>query len=422
MAQPQFTYASSDAVEFLKDILWIESLSGREGKLSHYLTKFLEAYNFHIIPSAVGNVIGVKGQGKPVLLLASHMDTVPTENPYREEGDLIYATGAVDCKPSLASIFFSAATAEWKEEYGTLIVAGLVNEETDDLGMAEFFKLDVQPDFAIFGEPTKSDRICLGYRGRVWIQMKVTAETGHTAASWDYENSIDVFYTIYKKIADMINGLNKDHLIYENGVPQEGQHFHELSVVLSTIHAGQESNVMAKKCEGDLDFRIPLWITPEELLDQLKSVVSDVYQDRKETWKRPIHVDLWIKSRTNPCLVNSEIPLVQALRWATFKETGRKVTTLRKTGTTYTNNMMEFYGLRNPKFRCITYGPGDPRLEHTDNEFISKTEYLESINSYLRFFPKFFEILNRGISSVEASIKAESSAIKSAAEVKLNNW
>ena len=43
----------------------------------------------------------------------------------------------------------------------------------------------------------------------------------------------------------------------------------------------------------------------------------------------------------------------------------------------------------------ITYGPGDPKLEHTDNEFIELEEFYKSIEIYSKFFSKFFEIYQK---------------------------
>ena len=43
----------------------------------------------------------------------------------------------------------------------------------------------------------------------------------------------------------------------------------------------------------------------------------------------------------------------------------------------------------------ITYGPGDPKLEHTNNEFIDLNEFSKCIDVYEKFITKFFEIYNK---------------------------
>ena len=62
-------------------------------------------------------------------------------------------------------------------------------------------------------------------------------------------------------------------------------------------------------------------------------------------------------------------------------------TLIKKTGTTFINLIGIYY-----KIPSITYGPGDPKLEHTDDEFIDLDEFLKSIDVYSRFYTKFFEM------------------------------
>ena len=105
-------------------------------------------------------------------------------------------------------MMYAAGKFPWKESSGTLILAGLVHEETDDIGMNEFLELGLTPDYAIFGEPSTVDRICIGYRGRVWTKLTISTEPGHTTSSWDYENAIVLFYDLYQKIQSFTEDLN----------------------------------------------------------------------------------------------------------------------------------------------------------------------------------------------------------------------
>jgi LysW-gamma-L-lysine carboxypeptidase len=394
MSQPSVPL-DQEAVDFLEHVLRIPSPSGSEVELAHYLTTFLENNGFKVLDSPVGNVIGVKGSGAPVLLLASHMDTVVTDNPFRSENGNLYATGAVDCKGSLASMLYAGAKYPWKEGDGTLILAGMVHEETDDAGIQEFLDMNLEPDFAIFGEPTKADRLCVGYRGRVWTKLTVSTESGHSASAWEFENSILVFHDVYQKIANFIEDLNISRYVPEDPNNPGISRFNELSVTLSTINAGSASNVLPKTCTGDLDFRIPPWITAENFTELLKIRLQAISAGFRQQWRKPIKIEFQFVNKTEPVIVGSDNPIVQALRWSIFKETGQKMVLLHKTGTTYTNILQEHYSKNNPDFVCITYGPGDPRLEHTDSECISLVEYQQCINVYERFIPKFAEMCRK---------------------------
>jgi LysW-gamma-L-lysine carboxypeptidase len=63
---------------------------------------------------------------------------------------------------------------------------------------------------------------------------------------------------------------------------------------------------------------------------------------------------------------------------------------IKKTGTTFINAIGIHYGIPS-----ITYGPGDPKLEHTVKEFIEIKEYLKSIEIYSKFFSKFYSMYHQ---------------------------
>ena len=387
-----------NSVEFLGDLLKISSVSGNEQEISAYLTTFLQKNGFTIIPSDVGNAIGIKGHGSPVLLLSSHMDTVPLNNPYREEivdGEVkkIYAAGATDCKPALASIFYSGAKSDefnTKSE-GTLILAGIVQEEIATIGIEDLFlqlgKQNITPDYAIFGEPTVNDRICVGYRGRVLVDLEITTEQGHSSNPWAYDNPVDVFMQYFKQIEMYAKKFNVDH---PNPAPQM-EYFHTISAALTTLHSGDTHNVLPGSAKGTIDVRIPLEISAEKLVADLTTILSKDYLVEKMKYapKQDISIEVKFSPAYDAVESPQNNPVVNALRWAAFKTLGnRKIKLLKKTGSTFTNLIQTHYIKFNPHFACITYGPGDPKLEHSNKEFIEISEYKETIEIYTKFFPK----------------------------------
>jgi LysW-gamma-L-lysine carboxypeptidase len=380
--------SSDNPVDFLIQLLKTESLSGSESQIATILTQFLSNHGFQILPSSIGNVIGIKGNGHPILLLASHMDTVPTNNPFRDEGDIIYGTGSVDCKPALAALFYSAAIQPWPKEWGTLIVAGIVQEETATLGIEEIFDLNLKPDLSLFGEPTQSDQICLGYRGRLLVNINIDTEPGHSGIAWEYDNPIDLCIEIYhrlKSYESTFKQKNKPKMALEN-------HFHEISVTMTVIHAGSETNVIPAHASAVIDIRLPPNLFAEQIEKEVKTIIHEIKQKLfKSTTKLSYEID----AKYDAVDVPPDVPIVNALRWAIFQETKHKAVIVKKTGSTLTNLIQKCYCSLDPGFACITYGPGDSRLEHTNNEKISKTEYLQSISVLHRFFPKLFDILRR---------------------------
>jgi len=389
---------SKYAVEFLRTLLKINSVSGLEAEISKYLRNYLKERGFRILPSKTGNCIGIKGSGSPVLLLSGHMDTVPTNNPYKEQPERIYATGACDSKGPLAAMFYSAANSPWNQGEGTIILAGVVHEEDDLIGIQEVLKsLDIKPDYAIFGEPTKTERIALGYRGQVWLKLTLSTTSGHTAFSWHFDNLIELIMKIKSRIQDYANETNLKNSSFMKTYSDDGQknesYFQSMSCEITTLHAGQTVNIFPEYCSADIDIRIPPTISAQEVVNKVKSIIDDTYAIDVLNSSTKIDFDF-------PCVIDAcEVPpnslIVNALRIAAFQVTGKKISMLKKTGTTFTNFYQKHYKKENPCFDCITYGPGDGKLDHTPYEFIEKDEFIESIKIYRSFFAKFKELYAR---------------------------
>ena len=87
---------SEYAVRLLTDLLKIYSPSREEEEISNFLVKKMKTLGFHVRKDSAGNVIGEIGQGKPVILLCGHMDTIAGQLPVRVEKNKIYGAGAVD--------------------------------------------------------------------------------------------------------------------------------------------------------------------------------------------------------------------------------------------------------------------------------------------------------------------------------------
>ncbi len=146
----------------------------------------------------VGNVIGTfeRGDG-PVLMLNGHLDTVPLGDaslwPHPplsgavEDGRL-WGRGACDMKSALACMALAAADAAADGFAGTLVVAGVVQEETGGLG-ARVLGERRAADVIVLGEPSKLD-LMLGHRGRVEVEVRFPGRIAHAAKAELGENAL----------------------------------------------------------------------------------------------------------------------------------------------------------------------------------------------------------------------------------------
>ncbi len=307
---------------------------------------------------SVGNLIAVKGIGDPKILLCGHMDTVPGQIPVRVEDGLIYGRGASDAKAALVAMLLAAS--EYRKPTGTIIFAGLVDEEGNATGVKHLAKGKIQFDYAIFGEPSGLENITIGYKGRLAIRL--TCDVGkstHASAPWLAKNSIEETYEFWNAIKTEIGssenqGTNRANLV---------------SCCLTEITGGSSHNVTPQKCKITLDIRIPTSTNCENVLEKLKDVVE------KTANKKLIKASYRIEDKTEPFEADRSSPIVRALSLSIFEICKRRANLVRKTGTGDMNVLGTAFNVP-----VVTYGPGESHASHTPNEYVKISQYVSSID------------------------------------------
>jgi len=345
------------AVNFLTQMLKIYSPSGQEKKLAEFLQREMRKLGFRVKIDGVGNVIGELGKGRPVTLLCGHMDTVPGYIPVRMAGDKLFGRGAVDAKGSLAAMILGAAEFARKKKKGKVIVAGVVQEEGASKGIKNLLKSRLEADFAIFGEPSRANQITVGYRGRAQLKIKCKTMGGHAGAPWLFTSAIEEACRIWLEI--------KKHQFKKQ---REDQRFYSVSTCLTQIKGGEATNVVPSNCEMTIDVRVPPQLKCREVIEEIKGILRD-YESRED-----LEVSMKTEHFIEPFEVSVDSVLVKSLRDAIRKEAERPVKLVRKTGA----SDMNLFGTK-IKIPMVAYGPGNPEVEHTLNEYIETPEYTKAI-------------------------------------------
>jgi len=359
-------------VGLLTRMLEIYSPSGEEEELSNFLAKEMEDLGFRVRRDKVGNVIGEIGQGKPVILLCGHMDTVEGYIPVRIENNKLYGRGAVDAKAPLAAMIVAASTFLEEDFPGKILVVGVVDEEGSGKGIKHFIKEGIEPDYAIFGEPSGIEKIVFGYKGI--LNIKITCETpsGHSAAPWLFDNAIEKAMELWRQI-------QKLHLREE----KLKSRFYSTTSCLTKINGGNASSMIPSRCDIYVQLRIPPQFTPEQVFNEVKRKIK-----RYKATNPKVSVKMKMEGVINGFEADRRSVLVRALAWAIRKTTLNYASFSRKTGT----GDMNLLG-NSLKIPVVTYGPGDSRLDHTPNEHIDLKEYLVSISVYRKALMKLLELL-----------------------------
>jgi LysW-gamma-L-lysine carboxypeptidase len=349
------------SVNFLKSLLEFYSPSGFEEEISNFIKEELTNLGFKTEKDNVGNVIAESNGNKPIIFLCSHMDTVPGKIPVKLENEKIYGRGAVDAKSSLAAMIIASANLLQENFPAKIILAAVVDEEGSGKGIKNLIKKKLNVDYAIFGEPSNTRGIIIGYKGSLKLKVICETVTGHSSAPWLFENAIEKAFEAWSIIKSFRH--EKENL---------NSKFYSLTSCLTKIVGGSNFSIVPNHCEFEVDLRVPPQIHPKEIFNLIKEKLNFVKVEALDYVKG-------YEADPKSFLVKA---FIQAIR----KIEGAQVTLLRKTGTSDLNILAETL-----KIPMIAYGPGNSTLDHTENEFIEIKDFLNSIKIYeeaLKFLVK----------------------------------
>jgi LysW-gamma-L-lysine carboxypeptidase len=360
------------AVNLLTKMLEFYSPSGKERKIANFLFKKMEKLGYTVRLDSVGNIIGEIGAGSPIVMLCGHLDTVPGVIPVKRRKNVIIGRGAVDAKSALAAMIVAGSRFSKKNFIGKIIVIGVIDEEGKGRGIKNIIKEGLKADYAIFGEPSGVENVTVGYRGRVEVRITCKTTPGHAGAHWLYDNSLERAYALWFLIKNAVSKWVK-----------AGSYFNSASACLTMLRGGHSPNVVPGVSKMTIDFRIPPQISCKNLIDEVKTVIQQFKVENPNVEIKMRTVD---KIEAYEVDVNSKI--VKALTTAISRTRKKDAKLLKKTGT----GDMNVFGAK-MKIPTVTYGPGSSRLEHTSNEYIKISEYLDSIKILQRALQEFFPII-----------------------------
>ena len=333
------------AESLLQDLVAIPGVTGEEGPAVRHLVEWMTASGFdEAFVDDIGNAVGIVGSGESDLVLLGHIDTFPGELPVRRQGRLLYGRGTVDARGPLCA--FAVAGARARLPAGLrLVVVGAVEEEGSSCG-ARHLLGRYQPWACVIGEPSRADRITLGYKGRLLVDWKWRGPLAHSAGQ--SQSPAERAVAWWLELLDWAEGHNE-------GVTGL---FDRLDLTLQAINTGQDG----PWGEADLTagFRLPLRMSPEELEAALPAAGENAGMVARG------HERAWLSPRDNL--------LSRAFRRA-IRQHGGRPRFVTKTGTSDMN-------LVAPVWNCpiVAYGPGDSALDHTPDEQVDLDEYLMAID------------------------------------------
>ena len=324
-----------------------------------------------------------KGTGKRKLLLCGHMDTVsPGEQPWEYgpysgtiEGDRMYGRGTSDMKSGLAAMYLAFESLYLSQDYsslGEVVFLATAGEEVDSCGAKHYLKSNSMEEFnaIIIGEPT-NEKVVIGHKGALWLEITTFGKTAHGAMPEQGINSID-------HMMGVINVIDNLGLEWKTVKPPLGKS----SMTITKISGGIQTNVIPDRCYIHVDIRSVPPQSHMELIDEVNERLNDISKTQSDfQYKVNVLLDR-APVITKP---SSEI-IKKALELNRSKESEAHVNTCY--GVSYYTDG----SVLNPKSEIDTliYGPGNEKLAHQPNEWVSINAYLRSINFYEELIKSYF--------------------------------
>lgn len=353
-----------DEAALLREMLAIPSYSGQERALAHYLVEQAEQMGLRAWIDEAGNFIAATRAGamnqvptntelEPIILLG-HLDTVRGYIPVRQEDGLLYGRGAVDAKGPLAAFLCAAARLAGRVQAGDrqhpIVVIGAVEEEAATSRGARAVVARYRPCACIIGEPSGSQAITIGYKGRLLVECCVRRPLSHSAGP--EQSSSEMAVALWERVRQHAADWNR-----QQGIDSP---FGALMPALRSITGQQDG--LEEWTRLLIGYRLPPGYDTAGLRGWLESQA------------RASGAQLRFSGEEAAFQAARTTPLARAFVRA-IRACGGQPTFKLKTGTSDMNVVGPVWGEN-----IVAYGPGDSRLDHTPQEHIRIAEYMHAID------------------------------------------
>ncbi len=338
---------TAQAIELLKQLISIESLSRNEDKAADLMEEFLKKKGLDV--NRKGNNVWVwaraKHSNKPTILLNSHIDTVKpsskwTYPPYTTtiEGDFLYGLGSNDAGGPLVSLLATFLLLAEEEQPYNLVYAATAEEEISGTnGVAIILEELGAIDLGIVGEPTDM-QMAVGEKGLLVLDCEAKGKAGHAARN-------EGVNAIYEALHDIEWFRNYQF-------SEVSELFGPVKMTVTQVEAGSQHNVVPDTCKFVVDVRVNEKYRNQQVVDIIQSHVKCRVIPRS--------------TRLNSSAIALEHPVVQK-----GLQLGRSY---------YGSPTTSDQALMN--FTTLKMGPGHSGRSHTADEYIKLSEITEGVKIY----------------------------------------
>ncbi len=373
-----------EMTRFLRDMVAIPSESCDEKKVIERIKTEMETVGFDEIKiDKMGNIIGRIGNGKRLIAMDAHIDTVGIGeksnwefDPYEgfEDERYIGGRGTSDQEGGMASMVYAAKIIKdlgLQDDY-TLLITGTVQEEDCD-GLCWQYLIEeenIKPEFVVITEPT-SCRIYRGHRGRMEIKVSVFGTSCHGSAPERGDNAIFKMGPILQEL-EALNTRLKDDPFLGKGTLTVSEFFSQ-SPSRCAVADGAVISIDRRLTDGE---------TPSSAIKEIEALPAvkkagakvEMYEYRKPSYTGFIYpTELYF-----PTWVLDEDHIATQTLVEAYQNLFEEKPVVDKW--TFSTNAVSIMGRHD--IPCIGFGPGHENEAHAPNEKTEKAHLVKAAAMY----------------------------------------
>ncbi len=377
--------------KFLRDMVRLPSEGREEEAVIKRIKEEMETVGFdEITIDKMGNILGRIGNGKHIIAMDAHVDTVGvgersnwTFDPHEgfEDDATIGGRGTSDQEGGMASMVYAAKIIkdlDLEDDYTLYITGTVLEEDCDGLCWQYIVEEDkLKPEFVVITEPT-SLNIYRGHRGRMEIKVTTHGTSCHGSAPERGDNAIYKMAPIISELEALNPNLKHDDFLGKG------------TLAVSEVFSKSPSRcAVADGCSISIDRRLTTGETWEGALDEIRALDSVKKAHAKVEmyeYKEPSYTGLVYPTKAYfPSWVLDEDHIATKTLIESYKGLFNKAPLVDKwTFSTNAVSIMGRYGIP-----CIGFGPGFEEQAHAPNE-ITKKDHLVKAAAMYAAIPKAY--------------------------------
>ncbi len=373
----------------LSKIIQLKSLSCGEKEVSYAIKKMMEEADFDdVFIDGLGNVIGRIGNGKKIIAIDGHIDTVDVGNlnnwsfdPFGGEikDGFVHGLGSADQSGGPAAFITAGKILKEigiKNDLTIYFIGSVMEEDSDGLCWKYIVEEDkIKPDCVIITEPTNLN-IYRGHRGRMEIEVSFFGLSAHGAAPERGKNAIYMASKAALEIEKLNENLLKDQFLGKGSI-----------TVSEIISSSPSLCAVSDFCKIHLDRRLTFGEDRKLALEQIEKIVEGMdakvellhYNGKSFTglnYGMEKYYPTWVLEENHPVIQKGVTTYSQLFNAKPIVDKW-----------TFSTNGVVISGIY--KIPVIGFGPGNEVMAHAPNEKVP-IEHLVKASAFYAYYCSIF--------------------------------